>query len=54
MKEVLSRKGGTSMIKCKQKIFIYNIDYLEESVVHRLLSTAVSSFFVNRKEVLNE
>ena len=42
------------MIKNKQKIFIYNIDYLEESVVHRLLSTAVSSFFVNRKEVLNE
>ena len=42
------------MIKNKQKIFIYNIDYLEESVVHRLLGTAVSSFFVNRNEILNE
>ena len=36
MKEVCSRNGGTSMIKSKDKIKIYNIDYNEESVVFRL------------------
>ncbi len=36
MKEVLSRKRGTSM-KIKRKISkIYNIDFNEESVVFRL------------------
>jgi len=36
MKEVFSRNGGTPMIKSKDKIKIYNMNYIEESVVFRL------------------
>lgn len=36
MKEVFSRNGGTSMIKSKDKIKLYNIELIEESVVFRL------------------
>ena len=36
MKEVFSRNGGTLMIKIKDRIKIYNIDFNEESVVFRL------------------
>ena len=36
MKEVFSRKRGTSMIKYIHKQKIYNIVYFEKSVVFRL------------------
>ncbi len=36
MKEVFSRNGGTPMIKSKNKIKLYNMNYIEESVVFRL------------------
>ena len=36
MKEVFSRNGGTPMIKSKDKIKSYNMNYNEESVVFRL------------------
>ena len=36
MKEVFSRNGGKPMIKSKDKIKIYNMNYIEESVVFRL------------------
>ena len=36
MKEVFSRNGGTPMIKSKDKIKLYNMNYIEESVVFRL------------------
>jgi hypothetical protein len=36
MKEVFSRNGGTPMINCKDKIKLYNMNYIEESVVFRL------------------
>jgi hypothetical protein len=56
MKEVFSRNGGTSMIKSKHKqIKFYNMNYLEESVVHRLIGATFSSFLLLiRKEILNE
>lgn len=36
MKEAFSRNGGTPMIKIKDKIELYNIEFNEEPVVFRL------------------